>query len=86
MLAVHRLSKCYLLCNDFVNGCILTRSIKILVLNNKRINLILFFQPTAEQMRMAEIMDTKKDDLALKDKIKQVRFSKKNVWLFFSLL
>ncbi|XP_054277627.1 protein lingerer isoform X2 [Macrosteles quadrilineatus] len=28
--------------------------------------------PTAEQMRMAEIMDTKKDDLALKDKIKQV--------------
>lgn len=33
-------------------------------------------------MRMAEIMDTKKDDLALKDKIKQVRNSKMIVWLF----
>lgn len=31
---------------------------------------------------MAEIMDTKKDDLALKDKIKQVRNSKMIVWLF----
>lgn len=30
---------------------------------------------------MAEIMDTKKDDLALKDKIKQVRDSKMIVWL-----
>jgi hypothetical protein len=31
-----------------------------------------FFQPTAEQMRLAQIIDTKTEDPDLKDKIKQV--------------
>jgi hypothetical protein len=35
-------------------------------------NYFFFFQPTAEQMRLAQIIDTKTEDPDLKDKIKQV--------------
>ena len=35
-------------------------------------NYFFCFQPTAEQMRLAQIIDTKTEDPDLKDKIKQV--------------
>lgn len=56
----------YLLTNDIVAySCFYNKTITLLTINM----LLMIFQPTAEQMRIAQIMDVRTDDPGIREKV-----------------